>query len=158
MKRRFLTSLFAVCVVLCAVVPVAAELRPRYVVLDTLPEIARFTDFTFGRVWEVTAGPRVSIAASYTSTSDVAIEAIRFGIVMLDYFNEIVADYKVSVLGQIEPGVTDSLRQDVPLLARRTPLTGFIWVDAARLSDGRLIRVPREDVERMMDEHLRAAR
>jgi len=128
------------------------------VALDTLPQIATLSDFTFGRVWEVTAGPRVSIAASYTSTSDVAIEAIRFGIVMLDYFNEIVADYKVSVLGQIEPGVTDSLRQDVPLLARRTPLTGFIWVDAARLSDGRLIRVPREDVERMMDEHLRAAR
>lgn len=158
MKRTVLASVFVICVTLCVVGPAAAELRPRYVALDTLPQIATLSDFTFGRVWEVTAGPRVSIAASYTSTSDVAIEAIRFGIVMLDYFNEIVADYKVSVLGQIEPGVTDSLRQDVPLLARRTPLTGFIWVDAARLSDGRLIRVPREDVERMMDEHLRAAR
>lgn len=122
--------------------------------LDTLPQIATLSDFTFGRIWEVTAGPRVSITASYTSISDVPIEAIRYGIVILDYFNEIVADYKVSLLGQIEPGVTDSLRQDVPLLARRTPLTAFIWVDAARLGDGRLIRVPREDVESLMSAYL----
>lgn len=154
MTRRVLASLFAVCVTLCAVGPAIAELRPRYVALDTLPQIATVSDFTFGRIWEVTAGARVTVAASYAITSDVAIEAIRFGIVMLDYFNEIVADYKVSVLGQIEPGVTDSLRQDVPLLARRTPLTGFMWLDAARLSDGRLIRVPREDVESLMSVYL----
>lgn len=154
MKRTVLASVFVICVALCVAGPAAAELRPRYVALDTLPQIATLSDFTFGRIWEVTAGAKVTVAASYAITSDVAIEAIRFGIVMLDYFNEIVADYKVSVLGQIEPGVTDSLRQDVPLLARRTPLTGFIWVDAARLSDGRLIRVPREDVERMMGERL----
>ena len=154
MKRTVLASVFVICVALCVAGPAAAELRPRYVALDTLPQIATLSDFTFGRIWEMTAGARVTVAASYAITSDVAIEAIRFGIVMLDYFNEIVADYKVSVLGQIEPGVTDSLRQDVPLLARRTPLTGFIWVDAARLSDGRLIRVPREDVESLMSAYL----
>ena len=154
MKRTVLASVFVICVALCVAGPAAAELRPRYVALDTLPQIATLSDFTFGRIWEMTAGARVTVAASYAITSDVAIEAIRFGIVMLDYFNEIVADYKVSVLGQIEPGVTDSLRQDVPLLARRTPLTGFIWVDAARLSDGRLIRVPREDVDSLASAHL----
>lgn len=153
MKRRMLAIAFVLCLALCISLPAAAELRPWYVALDTLPEIAQLTDFTFGRVWEVSAGSRVSVAASFTSTSDVPTEAVRVAIVLVDYFDEIIADYKVSLMGLVEPGETIPLKQDVPLLARRTPLMGFIWIDAVRLSDGRLIRVRREDVERMMAEH-----
>jgi len=74
--------------------------------------------------------------------------------VLLDYFDDIIVDQTVSIIGPSLPGSALRVSEDVPALNRRRPLTGFIWVDAVRLSDGRLITVRREDVERMMGERL----
>jgi len=155
MKRKTIAVFFAILALLLSVaVPGVGALPVRYVVLDTMAGLASITDFALGRVWEGRTGPVVTATAIFTNTGDMPIEAVRLGIVICDYFDEVFANYKVSLLGEIQPGATDSLKQDVPLNARRTPLTGFIWVDAVRLSDRRLLTVPSELVDQMIDAHL----
>ena len=153
MKRRLLTYVVTVCVMLCAVVPAATSLGGP-VVLDTMPDRVRLCDFVFGNVWEGPDGPMVSVSVSLANVGDTSIVAVRLGIVLLDYFDDIIVDQTVSIIGPSLPGSTLRVSEDVPALNRRRPLTGFIWVDAVRLSDGRLITVRREDVERMMGERL----
>ena len=149
MKRRFLTSLFAVCAMLCAVAPAAAS-PGGPVVLDTMPDRVQLSDFVFGNVWAGPDGPMVSVSVSLANVGDASIVAVRLGIVLLDYFDDIIVDQTVSIIGPSLPGSTVRVSEDVPALNRHRPLTGFIWVDAVRLGDGRLITVRREDVERMM--------
>lgn len=153
MRRRILASLFAVCVTLCAVGPATASLGGP-IVLDTMPDRARLADFVFGNVWEGPDGPMVNVSVSLANAGDAPIAAVRLGVVLLDYFDDIIVDQTVSIIGLSSPGSAMRISQDVPALNRRRPLTGFIWVDAVRLSDGRLIKIRREDVDRMMDERL----
>ncbi len=149
MKRTVLASVFAICVVLCAVGPATASLGGP-IVLDAMPDRVRLSDFVFGNVWEGPDGPMVSVSVSLANAGDASIVAIRLGLALLDYFDDIIVDQTISIIGAGLPGSTACVSEDVPALNRRRPLTGFIWVDAVRLSDGRLITVRREDVERMM--------
>lgn len=151
MKRTVLASVFAICVVLCAVGSAIASLGGP-IVLDTMPDRVQLSNFVFGNVWEGPDGPMVSVSVSLANVGDASIVAVRLGIVLLGYFDDIIVDQTVSIIGPSLPGSTLRVSEDVPALNRRRPLTGFIWVDAVRLSDGRLITVRREDVERMMME------
>lgn len=149
MKRAVLVLACLLMVVCVPLQPAKATLPARTHVVNNLEDYLVIDKYSF------TSGTDVTAFATVKNVGQQAIEAYSLGFVFFDYFNEKCEAFSGYSSTRVAPGRTESGSWKRSYVSG-SPLTGFVWVQAIRLSDDTVLLANTDEVAGRISEVIQA--